>query len=287
MNTWSIYPILAKLLNAGLAILLCLQPISLAPQVQDAGVLFAIPSGLSGDCSRAQPCLFREALARAGEGDTIYFAKGDYHLSEQDPEGGETIRITASISLLGGWDGNPGEDGSRTVRDPREIISLIISQGSCNGITIAGSEGTNPISPVIDGFTITSGTSSPDCQQEINSPGGYAIRSDHANPTISHNIFQDGRGAAIIFLEDSSATIDSNLFLNVTPSAESGSLAAISAQANTAITAPLLIANNFLVGTLKAMIFYPHSRWMSSNQARSLSRYFSIRLLAFRPGLSW
>ena len=63
----------------------------------DPADYFVVPSG-SGDCSRSSPCNQLTALSTTGDGDTIYFAAGEY-------TGAAVITVAQSVALYGGWDG--------------------------------------------------------------------------------------------------------------------------------------------------------------------------------------
>ena len=133
---------------------------------------FAAATGGGSACTQANPCLLDTALALAVDGTTIYVAAGSY--TSANPE---VIRLTASVHLLGGWDGVP--TGAIT-RNPQAYASILDGEDARRVVYIEKG------SPVIDGFTITRGYAT-------QNGGGFYV--ENGNPIISTNVITDNYGA--------------------------------------------------------------------------------------------
>ena len=245
MKVWTSRHKITKLINAALVVFFCIQPATQVSAAQESAVYFVSPSdNPSEECSDVYPCPLTHALELAEDGDIIYFSWGHYKLPGVQAE--EVILIDKSITLLGGWDGKRIRENFPLFRDPALYESKIIGDNTCSTIAIDGHAAADPISVTMDGFTITGGSQELDCSAAITSASGMAVFADHANITISHNIFQDTHGSAVLTMVDSSGIIDSNHFVNNSPT--TGSQVALFAQSSINLDQPLLVMNNYLVG---------------------------------------
>jgi len=86
------------------------------------------------------------------DGDTVYFREGTYIDHNLFPH---VLYVTRNINLLGGWDGVSSGD---LITDPEIHPTILDGENLRRGIYINGN--VSPISPTIDGFTITNGNAS-------------------------------------------------------------------------------------------------------------------------------
>src|SRR5580765_2303975 len=130
-----------SLLLAGGALTLAFQLVQAAPA---AAARFVATNGAGSACAQNNPCQLQEALSLAGSGDTIYVKLGTYTGS-----GAAVITVSQSITLFGGWSGNPS---GPIVRNPTANPTLIDAQGHRRGMFVSAG-----ITPTIDGFVIKNG----------------------------------------------------------------------------------------------------------------------------------
>jgi hypothetical protein len=106
--------------------------------------LFVRADGAGTDCTQTSPCLMETAMEQSLEGDTIYIATGEY-----TGTGPSVITVTKSISLIGGWDGNPiGDININHVLYP----TTLDGEAARRVVLITGN-----ITPTLSGLQITHG----------------------------------------------------------------------------------------------------------------------------------
>jgi len=177
---------------------------------------FAAAGGSGGTCSQSAPCLLPTGLAQSSNGDTLYVEQGHYTGS-----GAAVITVTRSITLYGGWTGNPV---GLPVRDPAAHPTTIDGQTSRRGMFVSSG-----LTPTIDGFVIRNGNASGlvnTCSLDSPSGCGGGIFVDHAAAHISHNQFISnvalitttefalGHGGGLFLEWASGSVISANTFLS-------------------------------------------------------------------------
>ena len=203
---------LSWLLSAG-ALTLVYQLVQAAPA---AAVRFVATNGAGSTCAQANPCQLQQALSLAVAGDVIYVKQGTYTGS-----GAAVITVSQSITLFGGWSGNP--TGS-IVRNPATFPTAINAEGHRRGMFVSAG-----IAPTIDGFVIKNGNATGliNTCSEV-SPGGCGggIFVDRAAAHILHNQFISnsalvsntnlvyGAGGGLYLEAASGAVISANVFLS-------------------------------------------------------------------------
>src|SRR5258706_11048336 len=110
-----------------------------------ASLRFASPTGSGLSCLKANPCRLIIAVGQASTGDTIYVQGGTY-----TGLGPSVITVTHSITMFGGWDGDPA--AARPNRNPALYPTIIDGQNSRRAVLITGT-----IQPTLDGFIFTHG----------------------------------------------------------------------------------------------------------------------------------
>lgn len=137
------------------------------PQVAhaDPGTLFVKTDGTGLDCSKANPCDLQTALAKATDGDTVYVGDGTYTTT-----GGAVIIVNESITLYGGWDGNPGNG---LIVQPTVYTTTLDGENARQVVYITGT-----VSPRLDGFTLQNGRAA--------SGSGGAVYAYNASPVIAN-----------------------------------------------------------------------------------------------------
>ncbi|MEP7359618.1 MAG: right-handed parallel beta-helix repeat-containing protein, partial [Anaerolineales bacterium] len=98
-------------------------------------------------CVQDNPCRLSIAVGAANTGDTIYVKGGTYTAL-----GPAVITVTRSITLFGGWDGQPGGPNIRPYRNPQLYPTIIDGQNSRRAVYITGT-----IQPTLEGFIFTHG----------------------------------------------------------------------------------------------------------------------------------
>jgi len=165
--------------------------------------LFVTPGG-TGDCSQVAPCGLQTALSQADDGDVIYLAQGTYTTT-----GTIVARITATVALLGGWDGTTA---TPPVRDPDTRATTLDGEGQGRVVYISGD-----ITPTLDGLRITNGST-------VGNGGGIYVW--YAHPIISgcHIYSNSAATGGGIYLGDSSNAVltDNAIFGNVAGSTGGG-----------------------------------------------------------------
>jgi hypothetical protein len=189
---------------------------------------FAAANGSGGGCTQAAPCALKDGLAQSGNGDTLYVKQGTYLGS-----GAAVLTLTHSISLFGGWTGNPS---GLPARSPLASPSTIDGQNSRRGIYVSSG-----LTPTIDGFVIRNGNASGlvnGCSLDSAAGCGGGMFVDHAAPRIEHNQFisnvaeitttefEQGHGGGLYIEWGNGAIISANVFLSnsaeLPPAASSG-----------------------------------------------------------------
>jgi len=128
--------------------------------------------GPGGNCGGALPCYaaVQDAVDAASDGDTIRVAQGTYQ---------ETIEITKSVVLEGGW------NADFTARDWDAYVTTLDAQRAGSVIQVHGL-----VSPTIEGFVITGG----DASAALGWGGGILVQSTWGSPglaIIRHNVITD------------------------------------------------------------------------------------------------
>jgi uncharacterized repeat protein (TIGR01451 family) len=196
------------------------EPVVTAITFVGPDVFFVTTGGSGTACTQAVPCALQTALDQATDGYTIYVAQGTY-----TGAGGAVVTATQSIALYGGWDGAPTGPVNR---DPDAYPTILDGEGERRVIYISG-----PITPTLDGLTITGGNAT---SATIYAGRGGGIYSEYASPIIQNNVITNntasisptvGRGGGIYLYDASaSALISSNQVLSNTvygvPAADNG-----------------------------------------------------------------
>ncbi len=149
--------------------------------------LFAKPNGTGTSCTQSTPCALQTAVVQAANGDVIILSHGTYTST-----GSSVVSITKSLSIYGGWDGNP--TGS-IVRNPRVYTTTIDGRYQHRGIFANG-----PITVTLDGFAVTN------CKVEMENGGGLYTnitsltlsRMLFTNNVVTNSNFIYGGGAYIL-----------------------------------------------------------------------------------------
>jgi len=184
---------------------------------------FVAATGSGSACTQAAPCALQTALGLAANGDTIYVAGGVYIGT-----GAAVITLTRSITLAGGWSGNP--DGSIR-RDPAAYPTTLDGEWARRVVYISGN-----ITPTLDGFVVTRGnatglTTTCSIGNAGGCGGGIFVRDAHPlilNNTITNNVAVTstgtvGYGGGLYLLNGARAVIRYNLVIsNAGSTAEGG-----------------------------------------------------------------
>jgi len=218
MRTKQALTILASTLGLGLtlALLAGLHTARAAPTATDR---FVAPTGSGSACSQAAPCALQTALGLATNGDTIYVAGGVY-----TGTGSAVITLTKSITLAGGWNGDPG--GSIR-RDPAVYPTTLDGEWVRRVVYISGD-----ITPTLDGFIVTRGNATglnlANCPSNPDGCGGGVFVSG-AHPLILNNTITNnvaaitttgnptvaiGYGGGLYLLSAHRAVISGNLIIS-------------------------------------------------------------------------
>ena len=206
-----------KMINTFPLVMIFSLLIILPPLDQVRGADFFAKPELGGiNCTLPDPCYFVTAMNSAHDGDIVYFREGTYIDHNLFPH---VLYVTRSVTLLGGWDGSPS---GPLVRDPEMHPSILDGENLRRGIYINGN--VTPISPTIDGFTITNGNASnlaTNCSAPNAKGCGGGIFVYRAGVRIINNKIlnnkahaianQSGSGGGIHLEEASGAVIRGNL----------------------------------------------------------------------------
>jgi len=160
--------------------------------------LFVKADGVGTACTQAAPCPLATAMDQSLDSHTIYIATGEYTST-----GPAVITITKSITLTGGWDGNPSGDLN---------INHVLYPTTLNGedarrvVNITGD-----ITPTLSGLRVTHGNDSSQL-------GGGGIRSYYAHPNIiGCHIFNNSalyHGGIYFYESDRAALVESDIYSN-------------------------------------------------------------------------
>ncbi|MBN1180349.1 MAG: right-handed parallel beta-helix repeat-containing protein [Anaerolineae bacterium] len=133
--------------------------------------------GLNPCIVAATPCrTVQRAVDVAAAGDEIRVAEGVF----TDTAGSVAV-ITKTVTLLGGW------DNGFAVCDPVAHLTVLDAGGNGRVVEIYG-----PVSPTVEGFTITGGNANSETRGDGRGGGIY---SENAGPTIRHNILISNVGS--------------------------------------------------------------------------------------------
>jgi hypothetical protein len=165
------------------------------PVQAEPAALFVASDGSGAACTQADPCDLATALGKAEDGDSIYFAQGNYYGT-----GAAVLVIANNVSLYAGWDG--------TTSIPVEVNPLLFpttldGQKQRRGVEISAG-----VSTTLDGFTILGGYSE---------DSGGGIYAENAHSTIVNNLIEDNhsdRDGGAIFINRGSAEILNNRIIN-------------------------------------------------------------------------
>ena len=176
---------------------------------------FVSTSGSGIQCHQLAPCALPIALFLANPGDTLYLEQGTYTGS-----GAAVITVTVSITLFGGWSGNPT---GRPMVDPAAYPTRIDGEGSRRGIFIGSG-----ITPTVDGLVIQNGNATglvAGCSLYNAAGCGGGIFVDHAAAQILNNTFfgnaalitttdlVEGYGGGLLLEWADGSVISGNVFL--------------------------------------------------------------------------
>jgi hypothetical protein len=133
--------------------------------------------GTGGWCLQDDPCgSIQYAIneSEPGNGDTIYVAGGTY-----TGTGTAIITVTKSVTIYGGWDGNPGT----IVIDPDAYLTILDAE---NGRRVAYITGT--VAPVLEGLTLQRGNAAGLGGDPVitNYDFGGAIYANNTSPVITN-----------------------------------------------------------------------------------------------------
>ncbi|MFH1681754.1 MAG: hypothetical protein ABIH26_14065, partial [Candidatus Eisenbacteria bacterium] len=133
-----------------------------------------------------------EAAAASGAGDTLLVAAGEYR---------ETLYLTGSLVLLGGWDPAFRE------KDPRRYETVIDGEGADRSVITFYGDGGEEY--VLDGFTIRNGW-------VIEGNGGAVFVNGGVHAVIRGNVIRNNyaryHGGGVCFFRGSSGRVEENLF---------------------------------------------------------------------------
>ncbi len=161
-------------------ILVLLTWLHIAQAASIAADRFVTVTGSGSACTQAAPCALQTALSLAANGDTIYVAGGVY-----TGTGAAVITLTGSITLYGGWSGNP--DGSIR-RDPAVYPTTLDGEGARRVVYINGN-----ITPTLDGFIVTRGNAT---GLPVSNGRGGGVFVNDAHPLILNNTITNNVAAA-------------------------------------------------------------------------------------------
>jgi len=150
------------LLVLGLVLLLTIAP---SRPAAGGGSLFVTVAGSGTACTQIQPCDLQTALAQATDGDAVYVAQGTYTGSDD-----EVARITASFSLLGGWN---GVATGPVARDPGTFPTILHGEDTRRVVSIVGD-----VAPTLDGLRLVNGWTAGD---------GGGLYAAQGSPTIKNS----------------------------------------------------------------------------------------------------
>ncbi len=155
---------------------------------------FVTPGGTGDACTRAQPCALHTALGKAGNGDTLYLAKGTY-----TGGGAAVVTLTRSITLAGGWDGR--STGPLTL-DPKRFPTVLDGENQRRGVYVGSG-----ITVTLAGLTITRGNATgltldicnrgkPEPEREVIGCGGAVLANNPKTLIIKHSRIANSVAAA-------------------------------------------------------------------------------------------
>jgi parallel beta-helix repeat protein len=167
--------------------------------VQAAPVdLFVRVDGFGTDCTQTSPCLLETAMEQSLEGDTIYIATGEY-----TGTGPSVITVTKSISLIGGWDGNPVGD----ININHVVYPTTLNGEAARRVVLI----TGDITPTLSGLQITHG-------YDGSQLGGGGIQSYNAHPEIiGCRIFDNTalyNAGIYLYKSDGAVLVESDIYSN-------------------------------------------------------------------------
>ncbi|GMU23075.1 MAG: hypothetical protein AMXMBFR13_31580 [Phycisphaerae bacterium] len=166
-----------------------------------AGIIYVTTTGpAEGDgssWSNAFPSLLT-ALAAAGAGDQVWVAQGTYKPATSNR--GVYFQLKNNVEVLGGFPGNPGEEGDLSLRDPETLVTTL--SGNINDLNnpfdntyhVVTGGGTDN-SAVLDGFTVADGRASGAPNPNFENFGA-CIFNWNGSPTI-RNCVVTGGGALV------------------------------------------------------------------------------------------
>lgn len=179
----------------------------------------AAPGGDGSSWSNAYNSL-HTALAEAGIDDQIWVAGGTY-LVAQAPQFNPFLQTTSfmmksGVMILGGFPGQPGQEGQLSHRNPVEYPSILdgLYSPSNKVYSVVRAVGVDSTG-VLDGFVIRNGSARGSPATGTNIGGGLRITG--GSPVIRNCIFENNEalfGAGIAIGNGSTATIDRCLFRN-------------------------------------------------------------------------
>jgi hypothetical protein len=220
-----------------------------------ASLRYASTTGSGFACLKANPCRLIIAVGQASTGDTIYVKGGTY-----TGLGPSVITVTKTITMFGGWDGDPA--AGRPNRNPALYPTIIDGQNSRRAVLITGT-----IQPVLDGFIFTHGNATGQfngcsASDAFGCGGGMFVY--HAAARIRNNKFvsnlamqvtvdshNNGYGGGLYVQVGSGAIISNNVFMSNTASSalnRNGGGGGLYVEGNPAL--PLQIFNNQFVGNV-------------------------------------
>jgi parallel beta-helix repeat protein len=185
------------------------------------GLLFVTSGGSGTTCSQSAPCQLQTALNQAIPGDTIYVAAGAYTGS-----GTAVVAITQSLTLYGGWNGDPT---GPIVRDSDEFETVLNGQDQRRVISIT-KPGVAAVAVTIDGFTIRGGDATGLGGSIVGYDMGAGVYGHYADVTVSDCLIKDnvastaniGWGGGLGFYGGSNTLEGSVVENNIASTASSG-----------------------------------------------------------------
>jgi hypothetical protein len=215
-----------------------------------AAIRYASTTGSGFACLKANPCRLSIAVNQASTGDTIYVQGGTY-----TGPGTAVITVTKTITIFGGWDGDPAP--GRPNRNPALYPTILDGQNSRRAMVITGT-----IAPAVEGFIFTHGNASGlfagcSASDAYGCGGGmfvYLAAARLRNNTFISNtamltatdFHQQGHGGGLYVEVGHGAIISHNLFMSNTAAAVySGAGGGLEVDGNSS-PAPTILNNQFI-----------------------------------------
>lgn len=193
---------------------------------QTQGVIYYVKPGANGDCfSWLTACDLQTALFNATNGDQIWVASGIYKPTTSSNRVA-TFQLKSGVAIYGGF---PAVGGAWGERNWESFVTNLsgeigfVGDSADNSIHVVTGSGVDDTA-ILDGFTISGGNASGNCEEPTGQGGGMYNFS--GSPTLSNVIFFSNLASCGggMFNENSTATLIDVGFLSNSASVFGGGL---------------------------------------------------------------